>query len=340
MRIVVIGATGNVGTAVMQALSRDDRVGSAVGVARRIPRLDLPRVGWHAADIGRDELSVLQDADVAVHLAWKIQPQRDEEAMARTNVVGSRRVFDAVARYQVPALVYASSVGAYSPGPKDRAVDETWPVQGIDTSVYSRQKATVEAMLDDFESSQPDIRVVRLRTSLVFQAGASSEIHRLFLGPLVPRHLPRGFRLVPRCDRLVFQATHATDVADAYRRAALMDASGAFNIAAEPVLTSERIAEAVGGRSFPLPAKALRAAMALGFRSRVIRAEPGWLDMAFGTPVMDSSRARSVLDWSPARSSLDAFVELTDGIGRGEGRPTPPLTPRRTHGEEAERCAV
>ncbi len=37
MRIVVTGATGNVGTSVLEALGRDARVKEIVGVARRIP---------------------------------------------------------------------------------------------------------------------------------------------------------------------------------------------------------------------------------------------------------------------------------------------------------------
>jgi nucleoside-diphosphate-sugar epimerase len=327
-RVVVIGATGNVGTAVVRALAADSRVDAVVGVARRVPTLMIPKTEWHAADIETDALDVIDGAAAVIHLAWKIQPQRDERAMARTNIDGTRRVLDAVARHHVPVLVYASSVGAYSPGPKDRAVDESWPAHGIGSSIYSRHKAAVESMLDEFEINQRDIRVVRLRTSLVFQGGAASEIHRLFLGPLVPWHLPRRLRVVPRHARLAFQATHASDVAEAYRLATLTNVNGAFNIAADPVLNSDRLAAAVGGRSLPVPARMLRLAMSTAYRAHLIRAEAGWLDMALQTPVMDTGRARSVLGWTPARSAVDAFVELTDAIGRGEGLPTAPLSPR------------
>ena len=55
----------------------------------------------------------------------------------------------------MPRLVYASSVGAYSPGPKLDAVDETHPVDGIPTSFYSRHKAEVEAILDEIEVRAP-----------------------------------------------------------------------------------------------------------------------------------------------------------------------------------------
>src|SRR5207248_9473075 len=137
---------------------------SVLGMARRVPPRRWPKTEWEQADVVRDDLaSRFQGADAVVHLAWAIQPSRDEATLHAVNVEGSRRVFDAVARAGVPALVYASSVGAYAPGPKDRAVDESWPTTGIATSFYSRHKAAVERILDSFEAAHPGVRVVRLR---------------------------------------------------------------------------------------------------------------------------------------------------------------------------------
>ena len=79
------------------------------------------------------------------------------------NVEGSRRVFIAAAAAGAPALVYASSIGAYAPGPKDHGVNESWPTTGIPSSFYSRDKAEVERLLDRFEAEHPAVRVVRLR---------------------------------------------------------------------------------------------------------------------------------------------------------------------------------
>ena len=93
MRVVVIGATGNVGTAVMRALSDDERVSSAVGVARRLPELALPKVSWMAADIESDPLAMFEGADAVIHLAWKIQPQRDENELVRTNVERTMAIY-------------------------------------------------------------------------------------------------------------------------------------------------------------------------------------------------------------------------------------------------------
>src|SRR3712207_4321045 len=52
MRVVVIGATGNVGLTLVDALAADPAVDSIVGVARRVPepdaRLLAPKVTWRA----------------------------------------------------------------------------------------------------------------------------------------------------------------------------------------------------------------------------------------------------------------------------------------------------
>src|ERR1700733_8540007 len=181
MRVVVIGATGNVGTSVLESLEAEPRVQEIVAVARRAPDRAFARTSFQAADIAVSDLvPVLRGADAVVHLAWLIQPGRTESITHRVNVVGSERVFRAAVEAKVPALVYASSVGAYSPGPKDRLVDESWPTEGIGSSFYSRHKVAVEHLLDRLESEHPELRVVRMRPGLIFKARAATEIRRLF----------------------------------------------------------------------------------------------------------------------------------------------------------------
>jgi UDP-glucose 4-epimerase len=328
MRVVITGATGNVGTSLVEALGREPKVEEIVGVSRRPPDLPRPKVRWVAADLTTAELGPLfEGADAVVHLAWAIQPSHDEETQERINVLGSRRVFDAALAMGVRSLVHASSVGVYSHGPKDRRVDESWPTDGIPTSVYSRHKARVERMLDEFEAETPGVRVVRLRPGLTFKAEAASEIRRLFAGPLLPGFLVRRslIPVVPRIPRLRFQAVHSSDVAEAYRQALLRDVSGAFNIAAEPVIGPPELGRLLGARPVGIPAGVLRAAADLTWRLHLQPADPGWIDLALGVPLMDTSRAARELGWQPKISALEALAELLRGIRRGEGGPTPPL---------------
>ncbi|MDX6719880.1 MAG: UDP-glucose 4-epimerase [Solirubrobacteraceae bacterium] len=330
MRVVVTGATGNVGTSVVQALTQDPAIEEIVGLARRRPQLDLPRTRWVRADVTVDDLSwYFRGADCVVHLAWLIQPSRDRATTRAVNVEGSRRVFEAAAAAGVRSLVYASSVGAYSPGPKDRRVDESWPTGGISTSFYSRDKADVERILDGFEAAHPDVRVVRLRPGLIFKSQAASGIRRLFVGPLLPSALVRRrlIPIVPALDRLRFQAVHSDDVADAYLRAVRGDVRGPFNVAAEPVLDPPELGRLLGARPLPVSERALRAAVQASWKLRLQPSPPGWLDMALGVPLMDVSRARRELGWSAARGAGDALLELLDGMRRGDGIGTDPLAP-------------
>ena len=333
MRIVVVGASGNVGTSVLRALAAEPEVSAVVGIARRVPRAEFEKTEWAAADITRDDLVPhFQGADAVVHLAWAIQPSRDLEQLWRINVRGSERVFKAVADAGVSALVYASSVGAYSPGPKDRRVDESWPTGGIASSFYSRHKAETERLLDRFEREQPDIRVVRLRPGLIFKREAATGIRRLFAGPFFPSLLVRGGRvpIVPDIRGLRFQAVHSLDVGDAYRRALVADVRGPFNIAAEPVLDPAALAELFGARLVPLGPQVARTLAQISWRLHLQPTPAGWVDMGLGVPLLDYSRAQSELGWQPRRSSGEALRELLQGMADGAGADTPPLSPETT----------
>ena len=333
MRVVVVGATGNAGTALLRALADEPAVDSILGIARRLPAAVPPKTDWVAADVESDALEPLfAGADAIVHLAWRIQPARRLDELYATNVHGSTRVFEAASRAGVRSLVYASSVGAYSPGPKDRPVDESWPVKGVQTSFYARHKAEVERRLDIFEREQTLTRVVRLRPALIFQRGSAHEQRRLFAGPLMPSFLLRRGLLpvVPAVSGLRFQVVHAADAADAYRRAILSDARGAFNIAAEPVLEAEAFATALAARPLSVSPHLVRLAMAAAFSLRLQPSPPGWLDLGLKTPLLDSTRARVELGWEPRHNGAATLRELVDGIRDNAGAPTPPLDPARS----------
>jgi len=332
MKVVVIGATGNVGTSVVRGLSSDPGIADIVGVARRLPRLQVEKLEWVEADITSDPLvPILEGADAVIHLAWAIQPSRDSQALRATNVDGSARVFDAVAKARVSTLVYASSVGAYSAGPKDREVGEDWPREGIETSFYSRHKAEVEGLLDAFELGEPAVRVVRLRPGLIFKREAATEIRRYFLGPFVPPHVfdRRALVAIPEIARLRFQAVHADDVAEAYRLALHNeDARGAFNIAANPVLDADALAAVLDARRVGMSARVVRSLAAATWRARLQPTPEGWMDMALGVPLMSTERARSELGWTPRRSADETLLELLQGLRDSSGGETPPLDPR------------
>jgi nucleoside-diphosphate-sugar epimerase len=331
MKIVVLGATGNVGTSVIRALASDPDVDRIVGVARRPGGLALDGLEWARADIRSADLtSLFAGADAVVHLAWLIQPSHRPDVLASVNVAGTRRVLEAVASAGVPRLVYASSVGAYARGPKRERVGEDWPATGTPTSSYAMHKAAVEALLDEFERGTPDTRVVRLRPALIFKRYAGVEIRRYFLGRMVPARAvdPRWIPVVPRIPRLRFQVVHSDDVGEAYRLAVTGDAHGAYNVAAEPEVDPALLAELLGARLVPVPARVARGVLWSTWRARLQPTSEGWLDMALAVPLMSTERLRSELGWRPRHDARSTLLELMGGVRRQEAAPTAVLGAR------------
>jgi len=338
LRVVVTGASGNIGTSTVEALSRDPGVASIVGVARRAPAWTVPKLEWRTADAARGRIDgVVRGADVVIHLGWLFQPTHDPAVTWRNNVLGAIGVFEAVARENVPALVYSSSVGAYSPGPKDRAVPESWPTHGWPGAAYPREKAYLERYLDGFEREHPGLRVVRIRPGFIFKREAATSQRRLFGGPFIPGVLARPslVPVVPDVPGLRLQAVHSADIGEAFRLAARSDVHGAVNVAADPVIDAQSLSRVLGARPVRVPAWALRTAVAAGWYAHLLPASPGLLDTVLRLPLMDTTRARDELGWIPRYSALDAIGEFLAGLRRGAGADTPPLAPdsagRRLH---------
>jgi len=340
-RVVVVGATGNVGTSVVRALSEDPRVGSVLGIARRTPDWHPARTTWASVDMseGADDLTGhFRGANAVIHLAWLFQPTHDPVTTWRTNVLGSIRVFEAVVAAGVPALVHASSVGAYSPGPKDRAVDESWPTHGWPGAAYCREKAYLERYLDGFERENPQVRVVRMRPGFIFKEESATEQRRLFAGPLLPGRLgrPGHVPVVPDIPGLRFQALHTDDAADGYVAAVFRPVHGAFNLAAEPPVDAGVLAAVLGARVVRLPRIAARVTVAGAWHLHLVPASPHLFDAVVRLPIMDTTRARKELDWRPRYTAAEAITEFLNGLRQGAGMATPPLAPRLPSGRVRE----
>ncbi|HLS73688.1 MAG TPA: NAD-dependent epimerase/dehydratase family protein [Actinomycetaceae bacterium] len=345
MKVAVIGASGNHGTALLHALRDEPQVEEVVAVGRRLPQTaevpyDVAR--WEQVDLaapvpdgGAEEYVVdrlaeaIAGVDAVVHLAWLIQPNRQRDLLRRANVEGTRRVVEACLQAGVGHLVVASSVGAYSAVDDDERRDESWPTDGISTSHYSVDKAAQERVLDD--AQEAGLAVARVRPALVFDSDAGAEITRLFLGALVPPGLlrPGALPVLPVPAGLRLQVVHGEDLADAYRRILLRRATGAFNIAGEPVLRGADLAEVLDhGRTLTVPPAALRPLMSLAYQAHAVAADPGWLDMGMSVPVMDTGRARSELEWQPRHEAKDTLREMLTGMAEGEGTASPQMRPR------------
>lgn len=169
MKILVIGATGLIGSAAATRLSREGH--QVIGLARQ-PRAGLGLAGWVALDIAsarqpKDWLPLLSGVDAVVNCAGVLQDSRRENTEA-VHATGVGALFDACEQSGVRRVIHLSAIG----------VDRTQP---------SRFSATKYA--GDRDLMARDLDWVILRPSVVLGRpafGASALIRSLASLPGVP----------------------------------------------------------------------------------------------------------------------------------------------------------
>jgi nucleoside-diphosphate-sugar epimerase len=338
MRIAITGASGNIGTALLRRLLAGGEH-EVVGLARRIPTGAAPYSGasWHSVDLAEaDAATRLQTAftgvDAVVHLAWGFQPSHNLDYLHRLGVGGTAAVLQAAQAAGVGHLIHMSSVGAYSRAPGQR-VDESAAREGIPSLAYSQHKAAAERLLDTYErqaglAGEQSMVVSRLRPGFVVQPDAASALLRYGLPGFVPARIVTLLPILPLDRKLSIPVVHSDDLADGIVRVIERRAPGAFNFSGEPPVTRDDIAAALGARPVQLPAKALSRLAGLGWHARVQALDPGWIDLAFSVPLLNTNRARTELEWRPTIDSREALRMTVQAMADRRGAPSPVLRVR------------
>jgi nucleoside-diphosphate-sugar epimerase len=351
VRVVVTGASGNLGTALLRRLTGAPADVDVVAIARHPPEPGTPaydRVRWELLDVAAPDVlpaltAAMRGADAVVNLVWAIQPSHDELTMTRTNVGGAAAVIQATRAAGVGHLVQLSSAAVYAPH-HHRAIDrqvvgpppvtESAPRHGLPGSTYALHKVLVEALLDLAEAASPELTVTRVRPTLVVQGAAAQEISRYFLGRVgggvagrvVPGgRLPGRLPVLPFPSDTAFEVVHADDVADLVARVLQRRAGGAFNVAAAPALTATDLSELLGARLVHVPPALVAGALRASWTARLQPMHPSWLTLLREVPLLDVSRAERELGWQARRDPRDALGELLAGMRTGRGAPAPPI---------------
>ena len=323
LTVAVTGPTGTFGFGLMPLLQAESGIERIVGIARR--PFDPAEHGWTKMEYRRGDVrdpGVLEEAfagaDVVVHLAFLITGTADRQTIREINVEGTLNTFRAAAAAGAKRFVYASSVAAYGfHDDNPIGMTEDWPTRPADHLFYAQEKAEIEGLREEEAAAHPGLGLYLLRPPIVLGP------HAVGAKDILPQPLMalgRGaLDLVGRspvplpvpAPALPLQFIHEDDVGQAFVLCVTgAGPPGAYNIAADGVLTGEDVARELGFAPVAVPgALVQRAARAVAGLPDLPLVPPAaeWVEALTHPAIMDASKAKHELGWSPRYTGLEAL---------------------------------
>ena len=268
-RVAVTGASGYVGTRLVQRLQDARQVGLVLAADIRPPPIPL---GSKAVFLRQDISTPLGHAfsvyqiDTVVHLAYVLRPGRDREAIRRVNVGGTANVLEACADAKANRIIYLSSTSVYGAHPDNPPMlTEEVPPRPVKGFQYGEDKAEAESLVREFSNSRPDVTTTILRCCPVMGPNADNFIARAFLRPVLVA--------VRSCDPPM-QLIHEDDLTDVLARCTLGDTSGLYNVAGEGLIHWSEMVRMLRRRLLTLPAPLLYGAIDATWKLRLQSGSP------------------------------------------------------------------
>jgi nucleoside-diphosphate-sugar epimerase len=308
-RILVTGATGFVGCALIERLLRDNvRVTAAVLAGEDAGHLPegVELVTVEPLSESSDYSAALQHVDIVIHLAARVHIMHDTateplQEFRKVNLHGTERLGRQAAKAGVRRMVFVSTIKVHGEE-TDIAYRENSPLAPLDP--YGISKVEAETALKRV-AAETGLEVVVLRSPLVYGPGVKANFRQL-LG-IVGRGVPLPFGSIRNKRSLIF----VENLADALARcAAAPEAAGQTYLVSdgEDVSTPElirRVASALGrpSRLLPFPSSLLRLTGRILGKSQAV-------ERLCGSLQVDSSKIRKDLEWAPV-FTLEQGLEKT-----------------------------
>ncbi|MFY0652008.1 MAG: SDR family NAD(P)-dependent oxidoreductase [Cyclobacteriaceae bacterium] len=163
-RITITGASGHLGTALLEPLIKK---GYSVQAQYRssVPPVTHPNLNLIQGEI--TDLNFLQklfkDCDAVIHCAGMISlGSSDKEKVIDTNITGTEKVVEAILTYKNTRLIHISSTNAIAELPQDQIHNESSPLKTNESNIYGYSKAKSEGLvLDAIKNKELNAIIIR-----------------------------------------------------------------------------------------------------------------------------------------------------------------------------------
>jgi UDP-glucose 4-epimerase len=290
--VVVTGLSGNLGRALAKKLHQHE---SIIGIDRR-PFPGRPKdVEMVAVDVRKkkfDEVFRKRPIKAVIHMGILHDPRMSSEDHHSFNVLGTTRVLECVAKYNVKKLVILSSADVYGPSPDNsNFLTEDAPLMAASRFPSVRDLIEVDMLANAFFWKHPQVETVVLRP-----------VH--IVGPNI-KNAPSNYLRNPRPWKLsgfdpMVQILHFEDCATALVGALKAGLKGVYNVVGPGEVPLSAIFEELGSKPWSIPHPLARPLLSTLFRYHLAGFPPEELDHIQFLCAVDGSRWARESNWAPA----------------------------------------
>ncbi len=247
--VAITGCSGYIGSRLLEHMEKEGMAERVIGVDLDSPRRRFDNLLFYRMDVRDSRISrvfSLHKPDHVVHLAFIVNPLRDEKLMHDINVSGARNVLRAALSSGARHITVASSTSAFGAFPDNPAfIKETDLPRRQPNFTYASDKYEVEMMLRLFKKENPGVGVAIVRPCIVYGPNVDNYLSRFLLKlPVIP-----GIGGA----RPQMQFIHEDDVARFFLAVLKQEAQGYFHAVGEGLVEIEEIAEMAQKRIVDVP---------------------------------------------------------------------------------------
>jgi UDP-glucose 4-epimerase len=299
LSVILTGISGNLGHAVAKVLHREVQV---VGIDRR-PLVGKPKdVEHYQIDLRKKKLEDVfkkHKVSAVIHMGIMHDPRMSAEEHHSFNVVGTTRVLECAARFQVKKVVVLSSANVYGPSPNNsNFLSEEAPLMAASRFPQVRDLIEVDMLAHAFFWKHPQIETVVLRP-----------VH--IVGPTI-RNAPSNYLRLARpwvmsgFDPMV-QLIHVEDVAQAMSASLRPGLRGVFNVVGPGEVPLSKVHRELGSRARSIPHVLARPLLSALFKYRFAHYPPEELDHIQFLCMVDGQRWKTESKWVPRFSMKETI---------------------------------
>lgn len=309
-RVLLTGATGFVGSALQQRILADDQYDLTIAVRRVVEQPSIVQA-VHVADLTADTdwSDALQGVDVVIHSAARAHVLVEHASdplfeFRKANVEGALAIAQQALSAGVKRFVFISSIGVNGAATTDKPFTES--DVPAPHAPYALSKLEAELALKTLCENR-EMELVTIRPPLVYAGHAPGNFARLL--KLVSFGLPLPFALVKN-QRSMVALDNLVDFVlccISHPKAA----NQVFLIADQDALSTPAMLRYLSGGMdksmllFPLPVVFMR------FCAKLVGRE-ALFNQLCGSLEIDSSKARTLLGWTPPVSSQEAMRKTAE----------------------------